>query len=133
MTTILLVGPSDPVLEGLAQLLARADYTPAVTHSAHEAAEHAMLVPTLVAVVRRDIATADAQVLRLPLLHPGATILYRTERMPVTPLPHTLARMVLAELALPLERQRLLALIQRLDERARETGRMPPEPPEQRL
>jgi hypothetical protein len=41
--------------------------------------------------------------------------------------------MVLAELALPLERQRLLALIQRLDERARETGRMPPEPPEQRL
>jgi len=43
-----------------------------------------------------------------------------------------LQRLVLAELDLPLERNRLLALVQRIDERTRATGRRADESPDHR-
>jgi CheY-like chemotaxis protein len=43
-----------------------------------------------------------------------------------------LQRLVLADLDLPLERHRLLALVQRVDERARATGRRVDERPDHR-
>jgi hypothetical protein len=78
-------------------------------------------------------------VMQLPLARGGALLLYRSnvDTQPV-PLAPALQRAALADLTLPLERHRLVALIQRVDERARATGRSrqkaPPKapPPETR-
>lgn len=54
---------------------------------------------------------------------PGsALLLYRPEE-DALPLSATLQRLAMADLTLPLEQHRLLALIQRIEERARATGR----------
>jgi hypothetical protein len=50
-------------------------------------------------------------------------LLYRTDESAPTILPPVLQRLVLADLALPLERHRLLTLIQRIADRALATGR----------
>jgi hypothetical protein len=88
-------------------------------------------------VVERGLAAADAAALRLPLAVGGATLLYRSgaEPAPDDALSLAVQRLVMAELTLPLERHRLLALIQRVEERARVTGRGArgtDTPPEQR-
>jgi len=48
------------------------------------------------------------------------------------PLPPAIARHVVADLTLPLERQRLLALVRTLSQRERESGRAIGEQPEDR-
>jgi hypothetical protein len=60
-------------------------------------------------------------------------VLYRTGSMPPSPPPPALQRSVLADLSLPLERNRLAALVQHVEERARETGRSDRRTPPQSL
>lgn len=125
MAIVFLIGSEDALLEGLAQTLAAAGHVPRVLHAVADAHARARDEVPLVAVVERAVAASDAAALRLPLAVGGATFLYHsgTESAPGGALSLAVQRLVMAELALPLERHRLLALIQRVEERARVTGR----------
>ena len=124
MTHILLVGDDLPVLEGLAQSFGALGFVPVVAHSLGEGRDLAAQVPPLIAVVSRELAAAAAgETLGIPLAPGGALVLYRTVGGALVTLSPTLQRAVLADLTLPLERNRLIALVQHVGDRARVTGR----------
>lgn len=124
MARILLVGTELPLLEGLAQSFAALGFTPHVAASLPEGRESAALHPPLIALVSRVLAaTATADTLSIPLAPGGALMLYRAVGSTLVTLSPTLQRAVLADLTLPLERNRLVAIVQHVEERARSTGR----------
>lgn len=124
MTRILLVGSDLPLLEGMAQSLASSGFTPVVAPTLTEARDLAAQEPPLVAVVSRSLAAeATADTLSIPLAPGGALMLYRAIGSPLVTFSPSVQRAVLADLALPLERNRLLALVHHVDERAKITGR----------
>jgi len=124
MNPILLVGTELPLLEGLSQSFAALGLTTVVAHSVHEAREIAVHNPPLIGVISRDLAApATADALSIPLAPGGALVLYRVIGSPQVNLSPNLQRVVLADLTLPLERNRLIALVQHIDDRARTTGR----------
>lgn len=126
MTEILLVGTELPLLEGLAQSFAALGFTPTVVQTLHDAREFAAQHSPLIAVVSRALAAAStSDVLSIPVAPGGAMVLYRSVGSPIVTLSPTVQRAVMADLALPLERNRLVALVQHIDERARLTGRGP--------
>ena len=123
MATILLIGTNDALLEGLSQSLINAGHTTYHAHSASVGVEIALANRPLVVVVERRSAETDPDALRIPLASGGAVLLCHTEGDASNPLPPALHRHVLADLTLPLERNRLHALIYRVADRARVTGR----------
>lgn len=126
MTYVMLVGTDAALLEGLAQSLAGLGHRPSVTATLVEARELAASHPPLVIVVERTLAgSGGVELLAVPIAAGGARMLYRTVSMPPTPLLPALQRAVLADLSLPLERNRLMALVRSVGERAKATGRAP--------
>jgi hypothetical protein len=124
MTRILLVGNDLPLLEGLAQSLASSGFTPVVAQTLTEARELAVHDAPLVAIVSRALAaTASADTLSIPVAPGGALMLYRAVGSPLVTFSPSIQRVVLADLTLPLERNRLIALLHHVDERAKVTGR----------
>jgi DNA-binding NtrC family response regulator len=124
MPSILLVGTDDSLLEGLAQSLSAQGHGTRVAGSLAEARELAAGAPPLIAVVERTLAAeAPGDVFGIKLAAGGAIVLYRAESLSTDPIPHVLQRQVLAELALPLERNRLSALAQHVRDRAAAVGR----------
>ena len=122
MASILLVGPDAPLLEGLAQTLAAVGHRPQLALTIAEAVDLVAGSPPMVAVVERAQAlTGDGT--RIPLVPGGMIVLYRLAGEANEPLPPSLQRLVLADLALPLERNRLVKLVQHVEERLMETGR----------
>lgn len=124
MTNLLLVGTDPALLEGLSQSLAALGYGTRAGHSLAEARELAVARPPLIAVVDRGLVedvTPDA--LGLPLAPGGALVLFTSSTDLPVALSPTLLRAVLADLRLPLERNRLIALVQHVEDRARATGR----------
>ena len=133
-TTILLVGSDAALLEGLSQSLAALGYVPKVATGMHEASDCAAADPPLVVVVSSELAAdVGADVLRIPLAAGGALVLFHDAGRGPVILSPTLQRAVLADLALPLERHRLVALVQHVLHRSRTTGRrrLADTPPEQ--
>lgn len=132
---LILIGTDDALLEGLAQLLAGAGHKVQVAHSVADAEEIARQSSPLLVVIDRDSVASDngEAASRIPLASGGAFVLYRTtsDQGGSLALAHGIARQTLADLALPLERQRLAALAQYVKARARESGRVrfdtPPE------
>lgn len=134
MASILLVGTDAALLEGLAQSLVSAGHAPRLASSVDEGAEIAAADPPLVALIERRLAALDSRALGLPLARGGALLLYRPSPGHDGALAPAFGRAALADLTLPLERHRLLALVGRVEERARATGRTPLQPPpEQRM
>ena len=131
---ILLIGADVALLEGLSQSLAALGYAPSTATSLREARELAAPEPPLISVVDSAIArSAGADIVGLPLALGGALVLYHRPGTQPALLSPSLQRAVLADLALPLERHRLIALVQHVAERARTTGRRRRDtPPEQR-
>ncbi|HXT16065.1 MAG TPA: hypothetical protein VN706_10585 [Gemmatimonadaceae bacterium] len=124
MTRILLVGSDLPLLEGLAQSLGSAGFTPLVAQSLAEAREIAAQDAPLVVVISRALAAmASAETLSIPVAPGGALMLYRAIGSPLVTFSPSVQRAVLADLTLPLERNRLIALVHHVDERAKVTGR----------
>jgi DNA-binding NtrC family response regulator len=123
MAMILLVGTDAALLEGLAQTLGAVGHRSRIAHSVAEAAEATANEPALIAVVERAIAAGSSDALRLSLQPGGALVLFRAPGESSTPLGRSVQRLTLAELTLPLERQRLVALVQHVEERARRAGR----------
>ena len=123
-TMILLVGGDAALLEGVVQTLAARGYATAVTSSLQDAAECCGGNLPLVAVIDRDLAAeAPGLVLGIPLVRGGAVVVFHQKVEEPAMLAPALQRALLADLALPLERNRLLALVQHVEERARATGR----------
>ena len=123
MATILLIGTDSALLEGVAQLLAGSGHATATAHTLSEGRALAALEPPLAVLVETGIALADPQGIPAPLPRGGAVLLYRTDERPSTVTPPLLQRLVLADLALPLERHRLLTLVRCMADRALVTGR----------
>jgi hypothetical protein len=129
---IVLVGADAALLEGLAQLLANQGFRPLIAHDVADAVEMAHAKLPIAAVIERSLAIAEPAALHIPLSAHGALLLYRTDDAPPVPLPPSLARHVLADLTLPLERQRLLALVRTLSHRVHESECAPAAEPEDR-
>jgi DNA-binding NtrC family response regulator len=124
MAQILLIGTETPLLEGLAQSFAALGLTTSVIPSLHEAREIAAQQAPLIAIVSHALAAeSTGETLNIPLAPGGALVLYRSGTTGAVSLSPTLQRAVLADLALPLERNRLIALVQHVGERAKTTGR----------
>lgn len=132
---VLLVGVDGALLEGLSQSFAAMGYTPTVAESLHDAREIAAVEAPLLAVVEGVLASeSSAETLAIPLSPGGALVLYHGSRESRAPVAPTLQRSVMADLTLPLERNRLMALAQHVQDRVRATGRANRRtPPEQRL
>ena len=123
MATILLVGTDVSLLEGLAQTLAAVGHNTQMASSLAEAMEAASIEPPLVAVIDRALILPAGEALRLPLARGGTLLVYRPDGANGGPLPVAVQRAVLADLRLPLERHRLVALLHHVEGRARTTGR----------
>lgn len=131
---VLLVGGDAALLEGLSQSLAAVGYVPQVAGTLHEGREAAGATQPLLAVVDRTLAAeSSADALAIPLCPGGALVLYHSQADTRAPIAPTLLRSVLADLTLPLERNRLVAIAQHVHERVLATGRASRRtPPEQR-
>jgi DNA-binding NtrC family response regulator len=130
MTYVMLVGSDLALLEGLSQSLAQQGHRLCVAATIEEAREMCSARAPLILVIERDLAsTAGAELLALPVAAGGARILYRAASVSPAPLLPALQRAVLADLTLPLERQRLAALCQSVSDRAKATGRAPRDTP----
>lgn len=132
---VLLVGEDAALLEGLSQSFAALGYGSMVASSLHEARDAASASAPLIAVVDRGLAVeASSDALAIPLSPGGAMVLYHSPSDERTAISPALARSVMADLNLPLERNRLVAMAQHVSERAKATGRGHRlTPPEQRL
>lgn len=122
---ILLAGGNTALLEGLAQALASTGHKVVVAHSADEADQLASQAPILTVAAREMVSDPDPErnILRGVVAGGGALISYREAGDTSRALSAPVARHVLADLVLPLERNRLVALVERVAARARAVGR----------
>jgi DNA-binding NtrC family response regulator len=127
MATILLAGEDPALLEGLVQSLVALGHNPSVALSLAEAREAAVRgdAPLMFVVDRGIVDGSGTEVLGVPLAPGGTLVLYRMPGSPPGARPVPLQRAVLADQTLPQERNRLVALVQHVEERARATGRTP--------
>lgn len=124
MPNVLLVGTNLTLLEGIAQSLSAQANVARVAATFADARDLATSEQPLLAIVERSMAAESAsEVLGLRLASGGALVLYRDGAGPGIAIPHALQRHVLAELTLPLERNRLMALLQSVRDRAAAAGR----------
>jgi len=120
---VILVGTDVALLEGLAQTLIGFghDVLLAATVGDIGSAFHGDL--PAIAVVSCDAIESGGPGLTLPLLPGGAIIVYGKTHGERPFLAQKLQRATLAHLVLPLERHRLIALVQSFESRSRTTGR----------
>jgi hypothetical protein len=117
---ILLIGADAALLEGIAQALAAAGHRIVIAASIAEASFVASAAAPLLVVCDRALLATVGDARGLGLAAGGALVAFGD---PATPLPAPVRRAVLAELQLPLERARLVALAAHVEARARRTGR----------
>ena len=123
MAKVILVGTDGALLEGLGQTLLGlghdVSFAATVAEAAGSLSEH---LPAL-AVVSCEALEEGGVAMTLPLTPGGAMIVYGTSHDDQPFLPTKLQRATLAHLVLPLERHRLVALVQSFEHRSRTTGR----------
>lgn len=123
MASILVVGPDVALLEGVSQTLISAGHKVIMAKDIAEALETLQDARPLVAVIDCDELNKSGSVFRVPLADGGALLAFHCDEVDPADLPFRLKRATLAELTLPLERQRLLALVHYVESRARAAGR----------
>lgn len=123
MASILAVGPDAALLEGVAQTLIGAGHHVLVARDIPEALERLNGRHPLIALVRCDELVSRGAMLQSVIGHGGALLAYHCDEDDENDLPFRVKRTTLAELRLPLERQRLLALVKYVESRARAAGR----------
>jgi hypothetical protein len=134
MAMILLIGTDLALLEGVAQSLGAIGHQTRLALTLAEGTDLAGSgIPPLLAVIQRDLVVGKTDALRIPLAPGGTIVIFRTDAdTPTQALGAPIQRAVIADLALPLERHRLIALVHHVVDRARRTGRGPSHtPPEQ--
>jgi DNA-binding NtrC family response regulator len=120
---ILLVGSDTALLEGLSQTLIGFGHEVCLADSLEEAPTACRQGLPNIAVVSNDVLAKAGAGALLPLSTTGALVVYNTQPADRPTLPTRLQRATLGHVVLPLERQRLIALIQHYEIRARTTGR----------
>jgi len=125
----MLVGADVALLEGLAQTLVGFGHDVSFAATVAEAAGSLREDLPALAVVSCAALQEAGIGMTLPLTPGGAMIVYGTSHDDQPFLPTKLQRATLAHLVLPLERHRLLALVQSFDSRSRTTGRSTREEP----
>ena len=125
----MLVGADVALLEGLAQTLVGFGHDVSFAATVAEAARSLTVDLPALAVVSCDALKEAGMAMTLPLTPGGAMIVYGTSHDDQPFLPTKLQRATLAHLVLPLERHRLMALVQSFESRSRTTGRGPYEEP----
>ncbi|MEO5580278.1 MAG: hypothetical protein ABIR58_06435 [Gemmatimonadaceae bacterium] len=123
MATILVVGPDMALIEGLNQTFVAAGHRVTVAHDITEAIRALQGVRPLMAIVDRAELFADGTTFRVPLAPGGALVAFRPDESLRIALPFPVQRAMLASLKLPLERQRLVALVANVEARAKAAGR----------
>ena len=122
MASILVIGPDAALLEGISQTLIGAGHQVVTTPHVTTALDTLHGISPLVAVVQRS-ELGGGTGFPIPLASGGALISFDGDDGDYERLPYALKRITLAELQLPLERQRLLALIRNVETRAVASGR----------
>jgi len=120
---VILVGTDVALLEGLAQTLLGFGHDVSFASTVLEAGDVVSGGLPALAVVSSEALEDGGIAATLPLTPGGALIVYGKSPTDRPFLPTKLQRATLAHLVLPLERQRLLALVQSFDSRSRTTGR----------
>ncbi|MDQ3698081.1 MAG: hypothetical protein M3373_08670 [Gemmatimonadota bacterium] len=123
MALVLLIGRDASLLEGLSQSLVAACHAVRTAYSVSDAIDVAVAQPPLVVVVERALAAQDMRSLRIPLASGGALMLFGGPAERGLALSPAFGRAALADITLPLERHRLVALIGKVEERALAAGR----------
>jgi DNA-binding NtrC family response regulator len=121
---VFLVGEDGALLEGLAQLFAALGYQTQVATTLSEARDASAAAAPMLAVIDRQLAAdAGADALAIRLAPGGALVLYHTTAGARPTIATAVQRAVMADLTLPLERARLIALAHHVQDRLRVTGR----------
>ena len=123
MAKVILVGTDVALLEGLAQTLGGFGHSVSFATTVAEAAGSLSDDLPALAVVSSQALEEGGFGMTLPLTPGGALIVYGTSHTDRPFLPTKLQRATLAHLVLPLERHRLVALVQSFESRSRTTGR----------
>src|SRR6478672_4481234 len=123
MCKVILVGADVALLEGLAQTLLGCGHDVQFAPTMAEAAATMKAEDAEVVVASTETVTEAGPAASLPFTANGALIVYGKSHGEHLFLPPKLQRATLAHLVLPLERHRLLALVQSFDSRSRTTGR----------
>ena len=118
---VILVGADVALLEGLAQTLLGFGHEVSFAATVEDAGAALSGDLPAIAVVSCEALESVEQGATLPLSPGGALIVYGKSHGEMPYLQPKLQRATLAHLVLPLERQRLLALVQSFDTRARTT------------
>ena len=129
MAKVILVGADVALMEGLAQTLIGLGHDVSFAVTVAEAAGSLSENLPALAVVSCQALEEAGMGMTLPLTPGGAMIVYGTSHDDRPFLPTKLQRATLAHLVLPLERHRLVALVQSFDHRSRTTGRSTREEP----
>jgi hypothetical protein len=124
---VILIGSDAALLEGLAQTLLGFGHEVSFAGTLAEAAGTHGTDPPAIGVVSAQALFNAGLGATLPLAAGGALIVYGTSHSDRPVLPTKLQRATLAYLVLPLERHRLIALVQSFETRSRATGRSLPE------
>ncbi len=123
MAKVILIGTDVALLEGLGQTLIGFGHEVSFASTVSEAAGSVSADLPALAVVSSEALEDGGIAATLPLTPGGALIVYGKSPTDRPFLPTKLQRATLAHLVLPLERHRLLALVQSFDSRSRTTGR----------
>jgi CheY-like chemotaxis protein len=122
VASILVVSRDSSFVEGIFQTLSAAGHQVTVAREMSEAAETLRGILPLVALINREELTGSSSP-AVPLARGGALLTFRTSEDAPASLPFRVRRATLADLQLPLERKRLLALVKFVENRARASGR----------
>jgi hypothetical protein len=120
---VILVGADVALLEGLAQTLLGFGHEVLFSATIGETAGAWNEDSPAIAVVSSDALESEELGTTLPITPGGALIVYGKSHSEKPFLPTKLQRATLAHLVLPLERKRLIALVQSFDLRSRTTLR----------
>ena len=124
MAKVILIGADVALCEGLAQSLIGFGHDVLFAATVAEVAGTLNEDQPVIAVVSCDALAAGDVGMSLPFTPGGALIVYQKSHAEKPFLPPQLQRSTLANLVLPLERHRLLALVQSFDNRTRSRGRV---------
>jgi DNA-binding NtrC family response regulator len=122
VASILVIGPDPALLEGVAQTLTGAGHQAVIARDIPEALETLRGSHPLLALVDCNELQSRGSMLQAIVAHGGAVLAFHCDEDD-SRLPYPVKRTTLAELKLPLERQRLLALVKYVENRARAAGR----------
>ncbi|MGK2961768.1 MAG: hypothetical protein ACSLFK_06415 [Gemmatimonadaceae bacterium] len=120
---IVVVGPDAALLEGVSQTLIAAGHRAVVASDVTEAIDSLGGERPLMVVIDCASLVTSGLAFRLSLAHGGAVIAFHCDDAESERLPFEIKRATLAELMLPLERHRLLALVRSVETRAHAAGR----------